>query len=93
MVNLIIPTLLVSSLAFVTSVVAIVLVLAQRWSTHKIEWRPLVTETLEDEAEKELNEVEEDDAVTLKEALSLQRKNKIKTPIDPLDTILETNNF
>jgi len=93
MVNLIIPTLLVSSLAFVTSVVAIVLVLAQRWSTHKIEWRPLVTETLEDEAEKELNEVEEDDAVTLKEALSLQRKNKIKAPIDPLDTILETNNF
>jgi hypothetical protein len=93
MVNLIIPTLLVSSLAFVTSVVAIVLVLAQRWSTHKIEWRPLVTETLEDEAEKELNEVEEDDAVTLKEALSLQRKNKIKAPIDPLDTILENNNF
>lgn len=93
MVNLIIPTLLVSSLAFVTSLVAIVLVLAQRWSTHKIEWRPLVTETLEDEAEKEFKEVEEDDVVTLKEALSLQRKNKIKAPIDPLDTILETNNF
>lgn len=93
MTHLIIPTLLVSALAFVTSIVAIVLVLAQRWSTHKIEWRPLVTETLEDKAEKELNEVEEDDAVTLKEALSLQRKNKIKAPIDPLDTILETNNF
>lgn len=93
MINLIIPTLIISAIALLAAIVAIVLVLAQRWSTHQIEWRPLVTETLEDKAEKELNEVEEDDAVTLKEALSLQRKNKIKAPIDPLDTILETNNF
>lgn len=93
MTHLIIPTLIISVIALVAAIVAVILVLAQRWSSHKIEWRPLVTETLEDKAEKELNEVEEDDAVTLKEALSLQRKNKIKAPIDPLDTILETNNF
>ena len=93
MTHLIIPTLIISVIALVAAIVAVILVLAQRWSTHQIEWRPLVTETLEDKAEKELNEVEEDDAVTLKEALSLQRKAKTRAITDPLDTILETANF
>jgi hypothetical protein len=92
MVNLIIPTLLVSAVAFVTSIVAIVLVLAQKWSTHKIEWRPLVSEKLEDVAEKELEDAEEADSRILSNALHLQRKGKIKI-VDPLDSILETNNF
>jgi phage-related minor tail protein len=41
MINLVIPTLILSVIALVTSLVAIVLVLAQRWSTHRIEWKPL----------------------------------------------------
>jgi len=92
MVNLIIPTLIVSILAIGTSLVSIVLVLAQRWSTHKIEWRPLVAEKLEDVAEKELEDAEEADSRILSNALHLQRKGKIKI-VDPLDSILETNNF
>lgn len=92
MINLIIPTLLISAMAFVAAIVAVILVLAQRWSTHKIEWRPMVTETLESEIEKELEEADEDDSKILSNALHLQRKGKAKI-VDPLDSILETNNF
>lgn len=92
MVNLIIPTLIISAIALVAAIVAVILVLAQRWSTHKIEWRPLVTETLENTVEKELEEADEDDSKILSNALNLQRKGKAKI-VDPLDSILETNNF
>lgn len=83
---------IISAIALVAAIAAVILVLAQRWSTHKIEWRPLVTESIEIEVEKELEEVDEDEAEVLKEALKLQRKSKHKA-IDPLDSILETNNF
>ena len=94
MVNLIIPTLLVSALAFVTSIVAIVLVLAQRWSSHKIEWRPLVTEKLEDIADKEQDDIEENEAEILNKAYSMQKASKKqKLDADPLDDILKSHNF
>jgi len=93
MVNLIIPTLIMSVIALVAAIVAVILVLAQRFSTHKIEWRPLAAESFEDESEKELIEADEEDEATLKEALRLQRTKKPKASIDPLDSILETNNF
>jgi hypothetical protein len=92
MVNLIIPTLIVSILAIGTSFVSIVLVLAQRWSTHQIEWKPLVTKDIEADVEKELEDADVEDSKILSNALHLQRKGKAKI-VDPLDSILETNNF
>lgn len=93
MINLIIPTLIVSTIAIVTSLIAIVLVLAQRWSTHKIEWKPLQVQDPFLVSDKETKEIEEDDGKILEEALNLQRKGKKQRDQDPLIDILETNNF
>lgn len=93
MINLIIPTLIVSTIAIVTSLIAIVLVLAQRWSTHKIEWKPLQVQDPFLVSDKETKEIDEDDGKILKEALNLQRKGKKQRDEDPLTDILETNNF
>lgn len=93
MINLIIPTLIVSTIAIVTSLIAIVLVLAQRWSTHKIEWKPLKVQDPFEISEKETKEVDEEDGKILEEALNLQRKGKKQRDQDPLTDILETNNF
>lgn len=94
MTHLIIPTLIVSILAIGASFVSIVLVLAQRWSSHKIEWRPLTTEKLEDIADKEQEEIEEQDAEILSKAYTMQRKSKKSKPDqDPLDDILKSHNF
>jgi FtsZ-interacting cell division protein ZipA len=93
MINLIIPTLIVSTIAIVVSLIAIVLVLAQRWSTHKIEWKPLQAQDPFTIADKETKEADEDDGKILEEALNLQRKGKKQRDQDPLTDILETNNF
>ena len=90
--SLIIPTLIVSVLALIAGCTALVIVLAFKFSTHQIEWRPLVSEKAEADAEQEQEEIAEDEEAILKEALSLQRSKKKKDE-DPLDTILETNNF
>ena len=81
-----------SGLSILISIIAIVLVLAQKWSTHKIEWRPLVQQDLELKVEEESEELEQDDAKVLKEALNLQRTKKKKEQ-DPLEEILETSNY
>ena len=93
MINLIIPTLIISTIAIVVSLIAIVLVLAQRWSTHKIEWKPLKVQDPFEISDKETKEAEEDDGKILEEALNLQRKGKKQRDQDPLTDILETNNF
>lgn len=93
MIHLIIPTLIVSTIAIVTSLIAIVLVLAQRWSTHKIEWKPLQVQDPFLVSDKETKEIDEDDGKILEEALNLQRKGKKQRDEDPLTDILETNNF
>jgi FtsZ-interacting cell division protein ZipA len=93
MINLIIPTLIVSTIAIVVSLIAIVLVLAQRWSTHKIEWKPLKVQDPFEISDKETKEADEDDGKILEEALNLQRKGKKQRDQDPLTDILETNNF
>lgn len=82
-----------SVLAFITSNIAIIMVLAQKWSTHKIEWKPLEMHDPFKESEEEMEAVAEDDGKLLEEALNLQRKGKKAKPADPLDEILETNNF
>ena len=82
-----------SLVSLLVSIAAIVFVLAQRFSTHKIEWKPLETFDPFQESEDEKKILEEDDEKVLEEALSLQRKGKKKQEVDPLSEILETNNF
>ena len=81
-----------SLVSLITSIAAIVMILAQRWSTHKIEWKPL---TIQDPSETSQNskEIDDEDGKTLEEALNLQRKGKKQKDQDPLSEILETNNF
>ena len=93
MINLVIPTLILSTIALVTSIVAIVLVLAQRWSTHKIEWKPLQLNDSVASADEEFKDVDDEDGKILKEALNLQRNGKKQKDQDPLAEIFETNNF
>jgi hypothetical protein len=77
-----------SVLAFIIANAAIIIVLAQKWSTHKIEWKALDFEPVKEEEEYK----EDDDQAFLKSALDLSKKKKKKVE-DPLDSILETNNF
>lgn len=93
MINLVIPTLIMSTIAIVVSLIAIVLVLAQRWSTHKIEWKPIQMNDPFQESDKEFKQVDEEDSKILEQALNLQRKGKKQKDQDPLAEILETNNF
>lgn len=82
-----IVTIIMSILSLCVSLVAIVLVLAQKWSTHKIEWKPLSIETpKEEEVEASITSDEE----LLEKALFLNKKKKKE--IDPLSEN-ETSNF
>jgi hypothetical protein len=93
MINLVIPTLILSTIALVVSLIAIVLVLAQRWSTHKIEWKPLQMNDPLAVADEESKDIDDEDGKILKEALNLQRNGKKQRDQDPLAEIFETNNF
>jgi len=79
-----------SLVSLIVSIAAIVIVLAQRWSTHKIEWKPL--EILPEDQKFKDEDEEKTDLDLVNEALQLSRKKKKKLE-DPLDEILETNNF
>lgn len=93
MINLVIPTLILSTIALIVSLLAIVLVLAQRWSTHKIEWKPLQISDPLAISDEESKDVDDEDSKILKEALNLQRNGKKQRDQDPLAEIFETNNF
>lgn len=82
-----------SLLAFIIANAALVMVLAQRWSTHKIEWKPLQIHDPLQESEEEVKAVDDEDSKILEEALNLQRKGRKQKDQDPLSEILETNNF
>jgi superfamily I DNA and RNA helicase len=79
-----------SLVSLLVSIAAIVIVLAQKWSTHKIEWKPL--EILAEDQKFKDEDEEKTDLDLVNEALQLSRKKKKKLE-DPLDEILETNNF
>ncbi len=79
----------ISFFALLVAITSLVLVLAMKFSTHKIEFKPLVTQELKEE---EKFKEEEEDEKLLESVLNLQRKKKKKQE-DPLDTILETANF
>lgn len=82
-----------SLLAFIIANAALIMVLAQRWSTHKIEWKPLQIHDPFKESEEEVQAVDDEDSKILEEALNLQRKGRKQKDQDPLNEILETNNF
>jgi hypothetical protein len=83
---------IVSCLSLFVSITAIVLVVAQKMSTHQIEWRPLIQEKAEEEAIEEIKEQDQDDEKTLEAAINMQRAKKKKDQ-DPLEDILETSNY
>lgn len=82
-----------SLVALIASVTAVAMVLGMKWSTHKIEWKPLEFKDPFLESNEEMEEIENNDNKTLEEALNLQRKAKKAKEKDPLEDILETNNF
>ena len=85
---------ILSTIALVTSLVAIVLVLAQRWSTHKIEWKPLVTSELPEAEKFKEEEIEASESEALSSAIEMSKKAKKKREDkDPLEEILQSNNF
>ena len=94
MIDLIIPTLIVSVLALIMSLASLVLTLAQKFSTHKIEWKPIEFHGLSEEDKfKEDEDFQAKDDEFLERALELSKQAKKKREQDPLDEILETNNF
>lgn len=82
-----------SLVSLLVSIAAIVIVLAQKWSTHRIEWKPIETFDPFKESEEEKKLLDGDDDKVLEGALNLQRRGKKKQEVDPLNEILETNNF
>lgn len=76
---------IIATVALVISLVSIILVLAQKWSTHRIEWKPLQLE----EAKEEVFE-EDSDEELLEKALELNKKKKKKEE-DPLSEISSSN--
>jgi hypothetical protein len=87
-----IVALIVSTISLMLSSIGIAISLGIKWSTHKIEWKPLEVSNLEEEFSK-FKEEEED--TSAEEALRLSRQglSKKKKDKDPLDEILESNNF
>lgn len=81
-----------SLVALLVALAALSMVIGQRLSTHKIEWKPLDFEPYDGQKSSD-KESEDDDGKILEEALNLQRKGKRTKDIDPLSEVLETNNF
>lgn len=81
---------ILSIIALIISIISGILVLALKFSTHKIEFKPLTFSDLEEKAvEDEL--IQESDEDTLDKAKELQKK--ARRTQDPLDDILSTSNF
>lgn len=84
-------SILLSLISLITSIVALGLTLGMKWSSHKIEFKPLITNDLREE--DKFQEEEEEDK-TLQEAMRLSSEGKKKKKVeDPLDSILESSNF
>ena len=93
MINFVLPTLIISCLALFVGSAALIIVLAQRWSTHKIEWKPLEMKAFEEEEEEESDKLAQKDDELLADAIKLQRAKKKKIEEDPLADLLQSNNF
>jgi hypothetical protein len=86
---------IISSIAIVFSLAALAMIIGMKLSTHKIEFKPLEIKDpfIEDDFKPFTEPSEEivDEALKLSKE-GLERKKKAKDK-DPLDEILESNNF
>lgn len=76
---------IIATIALVISLASIILVLAQKWSTHRIEWKPMIQEEVKEEVFEESS-----DEDLLEQALKMNKKKKKEE--DPLSEI-ESSNF
>jgi hypothetical protein len=82
-------SLFLSVFAFIMGATALILNVATRLSTHRIEFKPLTTELFKEEDESQ--GMDESDDKLLEKAMGLSRKKKKIE--DPLDEVLATSNF
>jgi hypothetical protein len=82
---------LVSSLALITSIAALALVIGMKLSTHQIQFKDIEPTEFDKFEEEEEKKIEDETGELLEKALNLQRKKKKIE--DPLDAIAETSNF
>lgn len=85
-----------SFLALIVALAALAMIIGMKLSTHRIEWKPLDLTDAEKEADQEEEKLEDDELEILDKAVELTKKAKEKKKQkeqDPLDEILETNNF
>lgn len=84
---------ILSSLSLMVALAALGVCLGMKWSSHKIEWRPLETTKVEEE---EFESFTDPDVGLVDKALELSKQGKErkkKKDEDPLDSILESSNF
>lgn len=84
---------IIASISIVVSLASLAMTIGARLSTHRIEWKPIETFDPFKESEEEKKLIDGDDDKVLEGALNLQRRGKKKQEVDPLNEILETNNF
>ena len=85
---------IISSIALVVAIASLVLVIAMRISTHKVEFRPM--EIHDPFKEDDFKPFTEPDADVLDKGIKLSEdgvKKKKKKDTDPLDEVLESTNF
>lgn len=91
-----ITAIIMSTIAVLVSLAALAMVIGIKLSSHKIEYRPLeIKDPFAPIGEEEVS-LSEPSEELVKEALELSRKGKErkkKEEVDPLDSILESNNF
>ena len=86
---------IVSFLALIMAFASLAISLGTKWSTHRIEWRPLETNDPFKQIEEEENTEASSDEEFLSEAFKLAgegKKKKKKKEEDPLE-FLEGSNF
>ena len=88
-----ITSIILASIALLVALASLGISLGTRWSSHRIEWKPLQLNDSLASSDEEFKDVDDEDGKILKEALNLQRRGKRAEEIDPLSEVLETNNF
>lgn len=88
-----ITSIILASIALLVALASLGISLGTRWSSHRIEWKPLQLNDSVASSDEEFKDVDDEDGKILKEALNLQRNGKKQKDQDPLAEIFETNNF
>jgi hypothetical protein len=86
---------ILASISIVISLAALGVCLGMRWSTHRVDFKPLEAyDPLKQE--EDFGSFSEPDTTLVDKAMGLSRegvKKKKKKEEDPLDSLLESNNF